>query len=49
VRWRRLTHILDAIAEIEKFLAGDSEADFLADDFVQSAVIRKFEIVGEAA
>ena len=42
-------HILDAIAAIEKFLNNSTESAFLADDLVQSAVIRKFEIIGEAA
>ena len=42
-------HILDAIAAIEKFLSNTDESAFLADDLVQSAVIRKFEIIGEAA
>ena len=42
-------HILDAITAIEKFLADTSESEFVADDLVQSAVIRKVEIIGEAA
>ena len=42
-------HILDAIAAIEKFLNNRAESDFAADDLVQSAVIRKFEIIGEAS
>ena len=42
-----LTHILDAITDIESFtLAG--RADFMADRKTQSAVIRQLEIVGEA-
>ena len=42
-------HMLDAIADIEKFLSGVSEQDFMVNDLLQSAVIRKFEIIGEAA
>lgn len=44
-----LVHMLDAITAIEAFIAGTSEQAFMADDLVQSAVIRKFEIIGEAA
>lgn len=42
-------HILDAITDIEKFLSGVEKTKFMADDLLQSAVIRKFEIIGEAA
>ena len=42
-----LTHILDAITDIESFtLAGRD--DFMVDRKTQSAVIRQLEIVGEA-
>lgn len=41
-------HVLDAIADIEKFLNGITEAEFKASDLLQSAVIRKIEIIGEA-
>ncbi|HEX9503459.1 MAG TPA: DUF86 domain-containing protein [Patescibacteria group bacterium] len=41
-------HILDAIAEVEKFLDGIFETEFKASDLLQSAVIRKIEIIGEA-
>ena len=42
-----LAHILEAIAAIERFTAGGRE-EFVANDMVQSAVIRQLEIVGEA-
>ena len=42
-------HILDAIADVEKFLEGITETEFKASDLLQSAVIRKIEIIGEAA
>jgi uncharacterized protein with HEPN domain len=41
--------ILDAIESIESFIAGMSRETFLADDRTLSAVVRKFEIIGEAA
>ena len=41
-------HILDAIADVEKFLESITETEFKASDLLQSAVIRKIEIIGEA-
>lgn len=43
-----LMDILDAMAAIEKFVEGMSFEDFKKDDKTSSAVIRKFEIIGEA-
>ena len=40
--------ILDAIEKIEEFVAGMSYEEFVGDDKTISAVIRKFEIIGEA-
>ena len=40
--------ILDAIQKIEEFVAGMSYEEFIGDDKTISAVIRKFEIIGEA-
>ncbi len=40
--------ILEAMAAIEKFVAGMEFEDFKNDDKTSSAVIRKFEIIGEA-
>ena len=42
-----LRHILDAIEKIERFTA-EGRAAFDADDKTQDAVIRNFEIIGEA-
>lgn len=44
-----LSHMLDAIARIESYLAEKDEARFLEDSMLRDAVIRNLEIVGEAA
>lgn len=44
-----LADIAGALAKIEEFTAGMTYDEFRRDDKTQSAVIRKFEIVGEAA
>jgi len=44
-----LQDILDAMHAIEKFVEGIDFEEFKADDKTASAVIRKFEIIGEAA
>lgn len=44
-----LADILDAIEAIERFIIGFDEARFLADELVQSAVLHKLSIIGEAA
>ncbi|MCD6489195.1 MAG: DUF86 domain-containing protein [Thermodesulfobacterium sp.] len=41
--------ILDAINAIERFVEGMNFESFKEDDKTSSAVIRKFEIIGEAA
>jgi uncharacterized protein with HEPN domain len=43
-----LGHIADSIAAIESYTAAGRDA-FLADRLTQDAVIRNFEIIGEAA
>jgi len=43
-----LKDILDAIESIEKFVEGMNFEEFMKDDKTTSAVIRKFEIIGEA-
>ena len=43
-----LKDILDAIEAIEKFVKGMTFEEFRNNDLVSSAVIRKFEIIGEA-
>lgn len=44
-----LADILDAIAAIERFTAGIDETRFVADELVQSAVLQKLSVIGEAA
>jgi uncharacterized protein with HEPN domain len=44
-----LLHIKDAIEAIEIFIHGKTLDDFKKDDYFQSAVIRKLEVIGEAA
>ena len=44
-----LKDILEAISAIEKFVKGVDFEDFKINDEKSSAVIRKFEIIGEAA
>jgi uncharacterized protein with HEPN domain len=44
-----LLHIIDAINSIENFVKNINEKEFYKNDLVQSAVIKKIEIIGEAA
>lgn len=44
-----LEHILEAIERIDHYLADTDEAAFLNDQKTQDAVVRNFEIIGEAA
>jgi len=44
-----LKDILSAIDSIEAFVVGMNFEEFCADDKTSSAVIRKFEVIGEAA
>ena len=44
-----LKDILEAMEAIEKFVEGIDFDNFQKNDMVSSAVIRKFEIIGEAA
>lgn len=43
-----LRDILEAMEAIESFVEGMDYEDFVENDLVSSAVIRKFEIIGEA-
>lgn len=43
-----LAHILECLQKIERFTT-DGKAQFMADAMVQDAVLRNFEIIGEAA
>lgn len=44
-----LADMLDAIEAIERFTAGMDETAFLASELVQSAVLQKLSVIGEAA
>mgnify|MGYP001571499840 CR=1 FL=1 len=44
-----LAHILEAIERIERYTQGMAELAFLENQLVQDAVIRNFEIIGEAS
>ena len=43
-----LEHILEAISKIESFVNGLTKFDFDRNVLIQDAVIRNFEIIGEA-
>ncbi len=43
-----MRHILDAVNRIEEYVRGIDEQAFLKNTLVQDAVIRQFEIIGEA-
>jgi len=45
----RIEHILEAVAKIRRYTAGMSEAEFVRNDLVADAVIRNFQVIGEAA
>ena len=44
-----LSHILESISEIEKYLEGISEDEFSRSTQIQDAVVRRLEIIGEAS
>lgn len=44
-----LEHILEAISKIESFVNGLTKFDFDRNVLIQDAVIRNFEIIGEAS
>lgn len=44
-----LEHIAEAIERIHRYVEDMSEVTFLNDEKTQDAVIRNFEIIGEAA
>ena len=44
-----LRHMLDAVERLQKYLEGVTSEKFEADEVLQDAVIRQFEILGEAA
>ena len=44
-----LGHILEAIQRVRKYMRGISEQEFYSNSLIQDAVVRNFEIMGEAA
>ena len=44
-----LEHIQESIRKIEKYTKKINLAEFLEDELIQDAVIRQFEIIGEAS
>ena len=44
-----LLHIVDSCEKILRYTRGMEHSDFIADHMVQDAVLRNFEIIGEAA
>jgi uncharacterized protein with HEPN domain len=44
-----LADILDAIDAIQRFTSGCDEERFLRDELIQSAVLQKLSLIGEAA
>jgi uncharacterized protein with HEPN domain len=44
-----LEHIVEAIERIHRYVEDMSEVNFLDDEKTQDAVVRNFEIIGEAA
>jgi uncharacterized protein with HEPN domain len=45
----RINHIIDAILEIESYIAGAGYDKFIKNSMMRNAVIRQLEIIGEAA
>lgn len=43
-----LKHILECINKIETYVSSTNEKEFLNNELIQDAVIRNFEIIGEA-
>jgi uncharacterized protein with HEPN domain len=43
-----LEHVAKALQKISDYIQNKTEKDFLEDSIIQDAVIRQFEIVGEA-
>jgi len=44
-----LLHIADSCEKISRYIHGMERTDFIADQLVQDAVLRNFEVIGEAA
>jgi uncharacterized protein with HEPN domain len=44
-----LDHMLQAVRRITRYATGLTQAEFLQDEKTQDAVVRNFEVIGEAA
>jgi uncharacterized protein with HEPN domain len=44
-----LGHIVEAIDRVRRYVEGMVEVEFLQDEKTQDAVIRNFEVIGEAS
>ncbi len=44
-----LDHVLQSISRIERYVGAIREEDFMRNELIQDAVIRNFEIIGEAS
>lgn len=44
-----LKHILESIVSIEEYMGDLTEEDFLEDQQLQDAIVRRLEIIGEAS
>ena len=44
-----LSHIVEAIARIERYVEDIDEVEFINNELIQDAVIRNIEIIGEAS
>jgi uncharacterized protein with HEPN domain len=44
-----LGHMLDAAKQIETYLKGKTQAEFVADRLLQDGVVRNIEVLGEAS
>jgi len=44
-----IEHMIESISLIEKYLVGKTEKEFLNSNELQDAVVRRIEIIGEAA
>ncbi len=44
-----LMHIRDSLHEVQTFIQGESYESFLENRMIQNAMMRSFEVVGEAA
>lgn len=49
-QWQvRIEHMLDAIARIQRYTAGLSAETFASQEMAVDAVVRNFQVIGEAA